>query len=270
MGIRRNKKNELRPDFQLIRVEDLYLAPYQRMLNRKRILQYAERYDPDIFGIILVSYRDGKYWIVDGQHRVEVAKLRQISTVWCQVIEGLTYEQEAQKFHEINDRKVRLNANHKFHAKIEAQDEMAVKINKILDTYGFVYSKEGNESCENTITAVGTIQKIYKEHGEKGLSTVLRILRKAWGGDKESVRAAMLKGLNTFVTNYAYDEEFLIKILEKDLPQSIMSRSKTYTNNIRRIDGGNCFHISKVIRDMYEEAAIKDGKTLLCVHKQVS
>ena len=60
MGIRRNKKNELRPDFQLIRVEDLYLAPYQRMLNRKRILQYAERYDPDIFGIILVSYRDGK------------------------------------------------------------------------------------------------------------------------------------------------------------------------------------------------------------------
>lgn len=39
---------------------------------------------------------------------------------------------------------------------------------------------------------------------------------------------------------------------------------------IRRIDGGNCFHISKVIRDVYEELAIKNGKTLLCVYKQVS
>ena len=262
------KVAEAKPDFQQLRVEDLKLAPYQRALNKKRIAQYAERYDPDIFGIILVSHRDGSYYIVDGQHRVEVAKLLNFKTVWCQVIEGLTYEQEARKFHEINDRKVRLNANHKFHAKIEARDGTALNILNALNRFGFNYSKEGNEFNDNMITAVGTIQKIHREQGYEGLCLVLRLIKRAWNGDKEAMRSAMLKGLNTFVTNYDFDEDFLVEVLETDMPKSIIDRSKAYTHNIRRIDSGNCFHVSKMIRDMYEDRAIRTRKKNPCSRRE--
>lgn len=245
------------PTFYPIDVQELQLAPYQRELNQGRVKRYADRYNPNIFGIILVSHRDGFYWIVDGQHRVEVAKLMGISTVWCQVLEGLTYEQEAEHFYEINHNKSRLNANHKFHSKVEAKDKSATAIVRSLNKYLFTYSKEGNRHENNVINAVGSLQLIYKNSGEVGLCIILEILRKAWNGDYTSLKAEIIKGVNTFVTNYTYDKDFLIQVLEKDTPKGISDRARAYTNNIRRPSDGACFHIAKTIRDMYEDAAIQ-------------
>ena len=143
-----------------------------------------------------------------------------------------------------------------------------MRILNALNRYDFTYSREGNESNDNMITAVGTVQKIYKEQGYEGLCLVLRIIKRAWNGDKEGMRSAMLKGINTFVTNYDFDEDFLIEVLETDTPKSIVDRSKAYTHNIRRIDGGNCFHVSKMIRDMYEDRAIKTKKATLCTRRE--
>lgn len=245
------------PTFYPIDVCELHLAPYQRGLKQGRVKAYADRYNPNIFGIILVSHRDGAYWIVDGQHRVEVAKIKGIKTVWCQVLEGLTYEQEAEHFYEINDSKSRLNANHKFHSKVEARDREAIDIVTALEKYLFKYSKEGNEHENNVINAVGSLRLIYKNSGKEGLCLILEILRKAWNGDYTSLKSEIIKGLNTFVINYTYDKDFLIKVLEKDTPKGISDRARAYTNNIRRPSDGACFHIAKTIRDMYEDAAIQ-------------
>lgn len=246
----------LTPVFYPLKVEELHLAPYQREIRQSRVKSYADKYNPNIFGIILVSHRDGEYYIVDGQHRVEVAKLLGIKTVWCQVLEGLTYEQESEHFYQINDSKSRLNANHKFHSKVEAKDTEALEIVQALKKYRFVYSKEGNEYGDNIINAVGTLQQIYKNSGEDGLSLILEILRKAWNGDHSSLKAEIIKGLYTFVSNYTYDKNFLIQVLESYTPKGVSDRARAYTNNIRRPSEGACFHIAKTIRDLYEQKAI--------------
>lgn len=245
------------PMFYPLPVDQLFLAPYQRGVRQSKVKLYADRYNPNIFGIILVSHRDGKYWIVDGQHRVEVAKLKGIKHVWCQVLEGLTYEQEAQHFYEINDSKSRLNANHKFHSKVEARDEQALNIVKALMRFGFGYSKEGNSHENGIINAVGTLQIIYNRLGYDNLCKLLEVIKKAWNGDYRSLSAEMLKGINTFMTNYTYDEKFLIKVLESDTPNGISDRARSYTRNVKSPKDGTCFHIAKTIRDMYEELSIK-------------
>lgn len=258
----------LPPQFSSINVDKLKLAPYQRGLRRNRAKNYAENYDPDIFGIILVSYRDGTYWIVDGQHRVECCKIKGIKTVWCQVLEGLTYEEEARKFFKINNDKVRLNANHKFNALVEEKNPMAIGIVNALDKYGFRVSKEGNERTENCINAVGSLQKIYITRSIDSFCDIFEILRKVWNGDKDSLRADMIKGLNTFLSNYECDKNFLIKVLEADTPLGILNRAKAYTNNIRRPSDGTCFHVAKTIRDMYDDMAMSThGKFSVCSYK---
>ena len=261
--LQRNKQKKkkdtlvITPTFYPINVDNLYLAPYQRGIVQARVKVYADNYNPNIFGIILVSHRDGKYYVVDGQHRVEVAKLLGIKTVWCQVLEGLTYTQEAEHFYEINHNKTRLNANQKFHSKVEAKDSDALNIVRAFTKYRFSYSKEGNESKDNVISAIGSLTLIYRRSGYNELCILLEILRRAWNGDHSSLKAEIIKGLDTFISNYTYDKDFLIKVLETDTPKGISDKARSYTNNIRRPSDGACFHIAKTIRDMYEELAIK-------------
>lgn len=263
--VAKNKK----PDFLPLEVKDLKLAPYQRGLRQSRVKAYADRYNPNIFGVILVSFRDGQYWIVDGQHRVEVAKLLGINTVWCQVLSGLTYEEEAEHFYEINDSKSRLNANHKFHSKVEAKDRTALDIVRALNKYGFTYSKEGTEvGSDNCIKAVSSLQKIYNKQGYNGLCTVLDILRRAWNGDKTSLKAEIIKGLNTFVVNYEYDRDFLVKVLERHTPKSISDKARAFVENVYHPSEGGCFHIAQTIRNLYDNVAVRTkGKQSVCAVK---
>ena len=49
--------------------------PYQRDVDQKRVSYIVTNYDPHKFGIIKVSYRDGKYYVYDGQHRIASFKV---------------------------------------------------------------------------------------------------------------------------------------------------------------------------------------------------
>lgn len=257
LGRKTQKKAISTPTFYPINVSELCLADYQRNIIQRKVKAYAAAYNPDIFGIILVNHRDGKYYIIDGQHRVETAKLLGIESVWCQVLEGLTYTEEAARFYEINNSRTSLNSNQKFFAKVQSQNPDALQIVKALSRYRFGYTKSGSTARNNTIGAVGAISKIYETKGYDGLCEILEILRKAWNGDHTSLRAEIIKGLNTFISNYSYDKSFLIKVLEKNTPTSISNRARVYVLNSLRVDCGVCFHVAKAIRDLYEEEAVK-------------
>ena len=247
-----------RPRYQSLSVSLLKLADYQRGLLRNKVNNYVANYDPMIFGTVLVSYRDLNYWIIDGQHRVEAARQLGIKTVWCQVIEGLTYEQEAMEFHKINTHRVPLNANQKFHALVESKDHVALDIVSILNKYGMVYSRKGQEFVPNCVTAIGSVQTIYAKYGAEQLDEVLSIIKRTWNGDFVSLRAEILKGINTFINNYTYDSNVLVKVLVQIKPLDFinMARGSVVGKRLGRSDG-TCFHIAKTIRDLYEEYAIE-------------
>lgn len=255
-----NKKEKQRPIYQPLEVNSLKLADYQRALKQNKVANLVSNYDPMIFGTMLISYRDDQYWIIDGQHRIEAAKRLGIKTVWCQVVMGLTYEQEAMLFHKINTRRVPLNANQKFHALVESKDKVALDIVDILHGHGMTYSRKGQEFVPNCITAIGSIQTIYAKNGANQLDTVLRIVKRTWNGDHVSLRAEILKGMNTFVNNYTYNEETLIKALEKLKPLDLITiaRASVISRRPGRSDG-TCFHIAKTIRDLYEDYAFQNG-----------
>ena len=61
-----NKREKQRPVYQPLNVDLLEMADYQRGLKQNKVANYVKNYDPMIFGTILVSYRDNRYWIVDG------------------------------------------------------------------------------------------------------------------------------------------------------------------------------------------------------------
>ena len=74
---------------------------YQRNLNANRVKRIAAEFDERIANAPKVSYRDGHYYVFDGQHTIAARKLLNNNcdlNIVCKVYSGLTEQQEALLF----------------------------------------------------------------------------------------------------------------------------------------------------------------------------
>ena len=85
--------------------------PYQRPVDEKEVNRLIREWDDRLLDPLVVSFRDGKFNVVDGQHRV--AAMRKMNggkevMVPCIIYSGLTYEQEADLCYKLDKAKKRL------------------------------------------------------------------------------------------------------------------------------------------------------------------
>ena len=86
---------------------------YQRGVQRKRVEMIAADFNEYVANEPKVSFRNGKYYVVDGQHTIEGRILRNGGKdlpILCKVYTGLTMEQEALFFAEQNGHSAPLTA----------------------------------------------------------------------------------------------------------------------------------------------------------------
>jgi hypothetical protein len=77
----------------------------QRQVNQARVDYIAANFDPEQIGTPTVSERDGAFFVIDGQHRIEALKAIGWGdqSVQCWTYTGLTEQEEADKFDRLND-----------------------------------------------------------------------------------------------------------------------------------------------------------------------
>ena len=88
---------------------------YQRELDQNRVKRIVANFNPDLVNPIKVSYRNGKYYVFDGQHTLAALKMRNGGKdlmVECKIYRGLSEADEAILFSEQNgiSRQVATNA----------------------------------------------------------------------------------------------------------------------------------------------------------------
>lgn len=170
----------------------------QRELNNARVDRIATSFDPEQIGTPTVSLREGIYYVIDGQHRVEALKAvgwgdQQIQC-WC--YEGLTEEEEADIFLKLND-VLAVHAFDKFRIGVTAGREVESDIERIVRAQGLCVSRD---VVPGAIGAVGTLHRIYRRGGAKVLSRTLRIVRDAYGDP--GLEAAVLDGIGLVCQRY--------------------------------------------------------------------
>ena len=245
-------------------IDSLCFAPYQRELKPSKVKRIAENFNPDVVGIALVSFRNGKFWCLDGQHRVKAMKKLGYTEVWCQVITGLTYEEECKRFNILNTGRTQLTANQVFHCRVEEKEINAVDLVEIFNKYRFDYNKNASCRDDNVIGAVSKFVKIQRNHGNGMVERVVRVLRNAWLGDKNSLASAIITGLATFFSENPDVNEFVLtKALEKISPLALVLQANNYANlNVLRPGRADstCYHIAKIISQCYEAELAKTTK----------
>ncbi len=170
----------------------------QRNINDNRVEHLRVNFDPEDLGNLTVSLRDNLYWIIDGQHRVEA--MRQLGwgdqSIQCWVYEGLTEEEEADKFLSLND-SLLVPALPKFKVGVTAGRSDEVAVDQIVRSLDLVVSRD---RIPGAIQAVGTLLRIYRRAGGGPLRRTLLMIREAYGD--EGFEAPVIDGLGLLVDRY--------------------------------------------------------------------
>ena len=247
-----------------IPIDNIRMAAYQRELKPAKVKQIIKTFLPDIADYPLISFRRGEFWCVDGQHILRALQGMGYKDVTCRLLSDLTYEEECLRFVILNTGRTRLNANQIFHGRVEEKDANAVVLVDMFKKYGYTYNKNGSGRNENCIGTVNSFVDIQEKYGIDMVERVLKILRKTWFGEKDSLLASIVNGLKTFLNEYSNcDDEVLIKALEKVSPSDIESDAVSYKkgNKIRPARAGStCYHVAKIIAQQYEEEIARPRK----------
>ena len=173
-----------------------------------------------------VSFRNGRYYVTDGQHTIEARILRNGGKdlpILCKVYTGLTMQQEALFFAEQNGHAAPLTAGIKLRAKVVGEDALSMAFLAATNRVGLDFNYDSLQLSDYRISCVGTALKLYNQMGEKIYCEALRLIVATWEGKPDSFRASVLRGMMHFVELYhgEFSEERLIRALRNIHPMEI-------------------------------------------------
>lgn len=209
--------------------------PYQRKVNPHAVQKIVDEFDPKLLDEVIVSFRAGRYNVVDGQHRISALKILNGGAdfmVNCKVITGLTYEQEASLYKHLDASKKRLSIADSTRAAVEANDDPTVNaIKKILSRYGLKWALTtvAQHSGKNKIASARTLLNLYRGLELWQFDKTIRLIKQTWDGNENSLNMYILSGVALFVKTYGneIEEVAFVRRLKKVDPAKIVSAGKS-------------------------------------------
>ncbi len=177
---------------ELLHVDDAY----QRIVRSGHVDKIAAAYDPHLFGFLTVNDRSGALYVIDGQHRLEVAKTIGLKTVPCQVFTGLSGQEEAGLFYALNLTRLRVNSFERFNALRYHGDEDALRIDALVRSHGW---KVGPSYAPGVINALSAVEGIYNRDGAEGLDETFTFIKETWNGSDRATEGQMIRGVSYFI-----------------------------------------------------------------------
>lgn len=188
----------------------------QRERDQNWIDQLVSEMNVDELGNPEVSHRDGSFYIMDGQHRIEAIK-RWNGAGWeeqhlqCWVWEGLTEEQEAEIFLRLNNRKS-VAVFQKFTVGTHAGRPAECEITQIVTDEGL---KISTQTIPGAVGCVGALLRIHRQRGPITLRRALCMARDSFGDS--GMNSQVIEGFSLLCNRYngVLDEKSAVQSLSK-------------------------------------------------------
>jgi hypothetical protein len=237
------ERDRMRPSFRMVKPSDLYVdETYQRPLSADRVWEIASTFTWSLFDPLWVGDRKrrGTLYVVDGRHRLAAASIlgpKLIDAVPCQIRVTESVEEEARIFVELQERRRKITSAQRFAAKLVFKDPIALELQSIMSKYGFKVASDkfggsALDAAQNEITAVGTLEKIFRAGGRSRVHGVLTVIRQAWDGVPPTTSAWVLRAVNRLLEREPgkKPETFARKLKEKD-PWGLIERGQRFAHS---------------------------------------
>lgn len=181
----------LRPSLENCRIGDLRIDPsYQRSTENGSSLtlirKIAMYWDWALFQPLAVARRDdGSLFVIDGQHRLEAARLRRdLYDIPCVVTASACVADEAASFVAMNAQRRALGALDLFKAACAAGDSTTRDVMKLIEAAGLSLAPHQNFVSwkPGMVSNIGGILQAHKRFGAKITSMALAVLAEAFAG----------------------------------------------------------------------------------------
>lgn len=226
------KKNDDEIQLMMLNTADLEATglAYQRMLDNKKIAQIVSNFNPHKFGIPKVSFRDGKYYVYDGQHRVIAIKTLKGTDcfIQCEVHFGLTYEDEAKLFAEQYDGATKVDFMYRWRAYYEGKTEPVYSIVNAVRAIG-IEVPFTKAKAPHRITALSELNKMWIKLKEEQTLRILGLLNTAWDDDMNAFNKNIIDGMKEFFYVYGneIDDATFVKQMRKTTPIKIEANGRS-------------------------------------------
>lgn len=232
----------------------------QRKLSKQWVKEHVDIFDVDQLGYIVVNRRaDGKYYVVDGQHRVDL--MRAVGwgdqRIHAELFDGLTQQEEAELFNARNDRRAVRKFDH-FRISVTAGDPRATDITGIVAQAGLIIT---DANTDGGVTAVDKLEKIYEgggitsaREGRIALARTLTVIKQAWGTSPAGFNGALLHGIGLVQLRYngAIDQKALAQKLAplKGGAPGLLGNARA----LREMSGRPVHHcVASIVVDVYNK-----------------
>lgn len=206
--------------------------PYQRPVNPKEVERLIREWDERLLDPVTVSFRDGRFYVVDGQHRISA--MRKMNggrgvMVDCKVYDGLTYEQEADLCYKLDKAKKRLSLSQSTNVLAESgADAEITEVKRLIENCGFIWALGKSHGKTGEIVSTRALVNAYRLLGGASFTRMLQLLWDTWEGDPRSLTAAVLAGMALFIKTYdteLNDKTFVSRLSQCD-PDEINRRGR--------------------------------------------
>ncbi|WP_052761956.1 DUF6551 family protein [Aurantiacibacter luteus] len=178
-------------------------AGYQRSVvggdSQALIRRIAQHWNWDLCQPLVVSRRaDGSMWVIDGQHRLEGAKLRgDIHQLPCVVVDYACREDEAASFVHLNQQRRPLSKLDLFKAAVASEDAEACAIAAAIATAGLELAPHMNASVwkPGMLANIGGIEGAWRKHGALVTGEALQALATAFAGEVLQYAGTLFPGV---------------------------------------------------------------------------
>ncbi len=228
-------------DLDGLSVDHAYQRPITKASER-RIRKMVREFNWRDFTPLVVTpiNEDGDFAVIDGQHRLEAAKLHPlVNEVPCYIVHADTLEEQAEGFLGINTGRVPISAVEAHFALVAKGDRSAIHIAEICRLASVTVSRSHKRSDQlppGHTTAVGAIREAIAKFGEGATRKALDAIMLAHAETSGALSANLITALAGLYRQHddEIDEEHLVTVLADIDPGQLMADAKAY----RKIQGG--------------------------------
>lgn len=228
--------------------------PYQRQIKMSFVKDAIEHFDPNDVDPVHVSYRDGKYYVIDGQHTVLILEGMNGNNpvnINCIVHKGMTYTDEAHYYVRQYEKKHRHTYNEMTTASYESGDKLPCEIALKVKNVGGRLPYDKSAKTGMKIGATKKVTTLYQKDKENTILSI-KCLIEAYKGRETSISGEIIAGTMEFLRLY-HDEILvsrLVEALSKYTPQIL-------TNTAKNLKMTYPINWTETLRDKYNEMSKK-------------
>lgn len=238
-----------------IKLKDLKIdMTYQRPPEEKRIKSIASEWDDMKANIVHVSHRPDGYYVIDGNHTRIACERTGRTDILCRVHEGLTKEDEARLFSELNTTSKKPSFCEILKARATAGYETEKSYLELLDKAGIKYKLENKGVHGCMLKCHSAMMSIYKKTTYSEMLKALRIAKEASDGREEFYQLGFFPGICAVVIYHPeLDEERLIKSIKKTTSSKIREIADKYKRGNAMSGAGQTKYFYEAYLEIYNK-----------------